>query len=228
MKKIFGLVLLAFALLTGNLKGQAAFSVASVTVDADTIDLDTGNVLTFTVKLVNLGNTPYSGFIQLFAAYNGGTNIYPWEYANIDSLMPILVGDTFSFDLHQDIVASDRYGGGDNIILIWPNTGNGAQTLDTASIHVFVRNLVSRLNPQEIDARVKVYPNPATEVLRFNWTDPTYRLEHVRLVNMAGQEVFSSHNAVQEIGLDGLPRGIYLLQLQYEDGLQGIFKVRIE
>lgn len=228
MKKISVLVLLFFAVFSGKMAAQAAFSVALLEADTDTIDLAMGDsVVSYTIKLVNQGNASFSGFIQIMASYNADPGVYPWEFTNIDAANPIAVGDTLTFT-HDDVVSADRYGGGDNIILVWPNAGSGAQILDTGSTHIFVRNLVSRQNPQELDKRVRVYPNPAREALRFLWVDPSYQLEQVRLVNALGQEVFSTHESVTEIQVEGLPEGLYFLELRYLDGMQGIFRVRVE
>ncbi len=64
----------------------------------------------------------------------------------------------------------------------------------------------------------KVYPNPAKSRLYFNFTDPTYEVYYMRVVNQLGKTIFMLPRPQLQSGLDisTLAKGTYFLQVTDE------------
>lgn len=230
MKKVFFPLFLVFLSVSGTLSAQLpALRIDSLTVDNDTIDVAQGETtFTYSYKITNVGTVPYSGSILSECIYSADPgNVWFWESVVYDSLLP---GQFITISNHTDNVldAPMRYSGGENIITVWPHSGSEAQIPDTTTIQVWILNITSRPEPQPIENRVSVFPNPVSDLLKLNWKNSGQSLEYVRLTNLSGQEIFSSDIQVAEVPVGHLPPGLYLLEINYSDGLRGFFRISKE
>lgn len=73
------------------------------------------------------------------------------------------------------------------------------------------------------DTHVKIYPNPATDVVEINNTsNTTYTINMVNLQGQLLQTLTSGPSSTTQVDLSQLPQGMYLLQLK--DGAQRFYK----
>jgi len=71
----------------------------------------------------------------------------------------------------------------------------------------------------------KVFPNPATSIL---FIEGIRTVSEVKILNMLGKSVFKQNPNADKVSIDisAIPRGIYILSIKYENGLE-IKKIRI-
>ena len=63
---------------------------------------------------------------------------------------------------------------------------------------------------------VSVYPNPASDVLKLNVLKQNYTLKNVEITDMQGRLLKNINQS--EIKISDLPKGLYLLQIEFENG----------
>lgn len=74
---------------------------------------------------------------------------------------------------------------------------------------------------RKTDSSVKVYPNPAKDVLQFSHHDAVIRLE---IFTLSGQKIRST-NQLEDLDISSLSPGIYMLNIQLNDGSQQLQKI---
>lgn len=83
----------------------------------------------------------------------------------------------------------------------------------------------------ENQLNIKVYPNPATDVLSLQYPDSETDHWTWQIVNLAGQRIrsgVSSGAPVDAISVAGLARGFYFVEIRGEQGKVGVSKLVIE
>jgi hypothetical protein len=172
-------------------------------------------------------NQPFQYKVNYFLSGNPGsvyTNyidliINPLTTNLIDTL---LADSTFtyipSFDsttiIYNDIATAARYGGGGGavVVVIWPiyrNTSVSSQ-MDKDSLKANIT--ASIINPIDWNPSIVFFPNPVNESLFFAYTDKTFKIEHVRLSNIWGQEILNIKGQPDIISTENLENGLYLLE----------------
>ena len=90
--------------------------------------------------------------------------------------------------------------------------GMGVDMTMVPNIEMLFSKAESGVENAVADNSVKVYPNPATEVLFMSET-----MVKVELVSVAGQVVYTGEN-VAEINVEALPAGVYMLTAENAEG----------
>ncbi len=89
----------------------------------------------------------------------------------------------------------------------------------------------SGLTDATTDMEISVYPNPATDVVNVNLPGLVGKTAEITLINTIGKVVlrqnFAEANATEQIELNNLPNGVYLLQVTSEGNLIGTKRVMI-
>lgn len=143
-------------------------------------------------------------------------------------LTNFVMGDTAYFSWHDTIVAVDgfEYTFGDNVSQFWIVPDSGASYVpDTTTFTFFIRNMVAGVESPALDRRLTVYPNPVGERLYLDFKEDAHKLRALQLTNLQGQVLLRETSALKSIDLSGLPAGMYLLDVRYNDGLRGSFRV---
>jgi Secretion system C-terminal sorting domain len=179
----------------------------------------------YTVVVENNGNNLLTGNCELQLRYNQ----YPlsrtrksWQAQNFE------VGelDTLHFIDTLSYLNLDRYKGGDNIIVIWPHTDNpGAQVPDTMDYGIYVTDLTGVQDPAAVDARIDIFPNPATDRLSIQYLENRNKLECVRIIGLDGKVQYESSKAVDHIDIGQLSAGLYFVEFKFKDGIYGAMRL---
>jgi hypothetical protein len=74
------------------------------------------------------------------------------------------------------------------------------------------------VNEYELSAKIKVYPNPVSDIL--NITSEKVVIESVSVYSLAGQQLISPTENFENIDVSSLSEGIYLLEIYTENGRQ--------
>lgn len=75
--------------------------------------------------------------------------------------------------------------------------------------------------------QLKVFPNPASGVIRLSFHNDNSKLAEVRLLDLTGRVVLEEKLISNSVNLDALPEGIYLIQLFLNKQLNSVAKVTI-
>ena len=209
-----------------------SWSQAKLTIESmwsspmDTVVYNNNNpVIYYTVVIKNIGNDKLDGACQMKTKYNLSPTEFSkvtWQVSNFE------VGQTDTVQFNDTIFSlnPNRYKGGDNIIVIWPHTDNpSAQAPDTTNYQIYVDNLTSASGPKIVEERIAFWPNPTNGILNINYLKGKNKIEYVRIVGVDGKLLQSYTSAVESVDLDGLAKGIYLLEIRFKDGLRATYRV---
>lgn len=181
-------------------------------------------IIAYTVVVENIGNNQLTGNCIIKFRYNQWTadiDKKSWQANNFE------VGQT-TIVTFQDTVfdlSSQRYKGGDNIIVIWPHSDNPAQAPDTTSHDIYITDMTGVLDPAQVAARVDVYPNPVADQLNIRYLDGKHRIECVRILGLDGKVYFASEQSVSAIDMGHLSSGLYFVEFKFKDGIYGALRV---
>jgi len=70
---------------------------------------------------------------------------------------------------------------------------------------------------------IKVYPNPATDLLNIDYSNIPGKINQLGIIDLTGKRVFeeitTEEKTLSQISVSGLPSGLYILQLETNNGL---------
>ena len=108
---------------------------------------------------------------------------------------------------------------------------NGAYTVMTSNNDGCSRlsgayNMVSLGIEKEITSGISIYPNPSNGLFTLNGNAANSKLQHVKVLNMMGSEIFSSNTTQSNMVVDiqHVPSGVYFIELHFNSGKE-VFKV---
>jgi hypothetical protein len=183
------------------------------------------SIIQWTVQVVNNGNAALNGAISIRAYHNADYSTW-YQKAEI-VVNNFEVGQSQLVNFNDTVRASDaRYGGGNNILVIWPHSDvPNIQVPDSTNADIYIDGVVGVKDPTVFFARVKAGPNPVSGSLRLVYLKDQHKLEYVRILNTAGQVLREYNQAVSTIGFDGLPDGLYLVEVRFKDGVGGTYRI---
>ena len=73
---------------------------------------------------------------------------------------------------------------------------------------------ISSINNYD-NIQLSIYPNPATEIVNVS---AEYKLEALTIFSITGQQLIYKVNTDNSIDFSQLPKGIYLLKVEFENG----------
>lgn len=187
----------------------------------------TSDMITYNLRLENVGGSAATGLVDIIFDYNQNGP------QNVLSLVIDLESGEFIDTSVTDVVLPPgqdaRYGGGGNIIVIWPKAEPDmmASAPDTAQTGIYIDTYVDSQDRIELESRLDLYPNPADQNLNIRYHKLNSVIEHIKVMDLTGRVHLYSEEALKEINLASLPSGLYLIDFKYRDGIQGVFKVTV-
>jgi hypothetical protein len=103
-----------------------------------------------------------------------------------------------------------------NCLIVFRSVAGSPETMNKRMYGA--TNSAAGLSSQTEAQRLKVYPNPASDVLMIS---STRRLNHIEVLDLTGQQVFETagqgHSSAH-VNISALPQGIYILKILYTHG----------
>jgi hypothetical protein len=192
---------------------------------SDTVDWQGGPyIVIYDCAMTSDTSDPFDGLINIRRRSNADTSL---RVAQVP-LTNFALGDTVHFSWHDTIFAIDSlpYHWGDNVAQLWIMPDSAASYApDTVTTRFYIRDLVFAVESPALASRLAVYPNPARQNLYLDFKEDAHKLRALQLTNLQGQVLLTASSAAKSLDLSGLPVGMYLLNVRYNDGLRGSFRV---
>ena len=128
-----------------------------------------------------------------------------------------------------EVVTTQNYLTGDNIVVIWPkadvpNSIGQTNQYIYKNLHV-LSNAISSIKEQKETETSYFYPQPANDQIYFN---PLQQIEEIRIFNILGEEVVAYDNLKSSVSVSHLPQGLYLLKMEKTNGEEQLQKLIIK
>lgn len=173
---------------------------------------DTINV-TFVPAIVNRG----FDFEPLFNIQAGRVRFTPID---------IIPGYTYSWDFgdgttNNQVIPEHVYTASGNYVVKLNITDGCAESLESLEIKVDLYTTVTRLKGSDI--KVKIYPNPASNVLNVALESENTSIKKLSIFNLTGQNIATiesdnKNTKQQKVQLDNLASGTYLIKIETDKG----------
>jgi hypothetical protein len=113
---------------------------------------------------------------------------------------------------------------GKNIVVIWPSALAVPPAFDTTVMEMTA--VPASVGVEEIkdNSEISVYPVPARDLLNIRFLKKENVLEHVRILDILGKEVYSSPEAVSSINTSRFPTGVYFLYFQFKNRPSAVYR----
>jgi hypothetical protein len=221
MKKVFILLVLAFAGFNPLLKGQ----ISSLGIDSFNYSIPTtvnfNSSYTFSVNVVNYGPSPYNGSLDIGYAIPSPTAVAIYDTSSSHfTNMSLAVGaeqpDT------NTITIDGRFKSGINTVVIWPKSTTDVITHDSLKVNIYVTGSFGIANYYE--PRPIVFPNPMKNRLYIANMDPNFVIERVRIWNVLGTPVYEG-SFKGSLDVTSLASGAYTVEFTDTMGRHARYKI---
>ncbi len=219
MKKV---LLAIFALsLSSSVFAQTNISITNVTL-IDTAYLN--QTIPMSISFTNNAATDFTGTLAAKATVQGT----PINDLITGSSFTIAASATTQFTGLQFLISvSNSFTLGDNVVVIWPVAMSAVDTLigDTVQEHVHVL-FPNGVNDLKLNSELFVGSVSKNQIVIFNQTQIAiaesniYDLNGKRIENLSGDR--------NQIQLENISSGIYLLEIKLNDGRKGTFKIIVQ
>ena len=109
---------------------------------------------------------------------------------------------------------------GDNIVVVWPQTRSVAPiTTDSITFNVFFYSLVMDVGDNPVQKLLTLHPNPSKDFLMLG-TAKNVIIQQVRILDLTGKEIIRNTKCDTLIPTSGLSPGIYLVQVELNNGIR--------
>lgn len=218
VRKVILSLLFVSLLCIGSLRAQVSFFLTwdSVNVPAPNVQASNDTVL-YTLTLNN--GTGSQFFDSLY--FHLRTSLGTWVIASFDSTLIAPFGTkTFSF---RDSTLSSRYGGGVNVVVIWPTSPSQIQTdslIDSLTI------LLVDVDPLFSEAiGIDVFPIPSQMEIFFRQHDHSAIVISTEIQNLEGQVLRRIRGLPDSLSVAELPSGMYFIRFLDDLGRNTVIKV---
>lgn len=222
MRRTILIAALFFAMMSsvGTVCGQAAFNVNFDSlnfIQPSTVGL--GDTVTYDVTVVNNTASDFFGQISWLRRVDGG----PIDTIFTDQFQDTLPAFSNRPYVLTDSVLASRFGGGINVVVVWPTAPN-VTTLDSA---VGILNVTGVGIPERIrdGYPISVFPNPTRGSIRFQTQFSPLQVRETILMDQQGRVLHSQARLPSEMSLEGFAAGIYFIEVRLRDGAVRRFKV---
>lgn len=120
-------------------------------------------------------------------------------------------------------VTTPSFSIGGNGVVIWPRAPD-ADAVDSISKNVIVIDPVGIENPWEQFEALTLFPNPAKDLLFWQFGGKSVLAEYVRLSDIHGQLIYEESNT-QQLNLSTYAKGIYFLEVTLDNERSKTFKI---
>ena len=212
MKKLITLLtgILIFASLSQSQNLGIDSTKQNLTNLPDTIFINDN--FSHTIHITNFSSTPLTGNIYLMGAVDSAGTYISTDTLGIKPVNAFGLADTISFNYSEIYNFANSYKLGGNIVVVWPVADFGT-TKDTLSKPVYIK-ASTNIN-KFIEKSINVYPNPFIDNIRIE-SNIKNTIIHVKVFDINGKLILSRSYS-QEIDLSGEPKGIYFLELLFDD-----------
>lgn len=223
MKRLITKYCILFVLLTGLANAQPHLRVSSLINWPDTAYQN--QVFPVETVVENIGTAVYQAPLQI--VLKADSNVFSYLFYNSTQTITILPGDTVHLSMPGGyLFDSSVFKPGNNVVVVWPFTTQSA-AIDTFQTVVYFNNLGTQgLNDPKPIPGLSIYPNPAqAETYIYS---PTSGLERVRIMDAFGREISTipgNRQHKMNLPLEGLPAGIYLLEIFGTAGDKSIYRI---
>ena len=178
-----------------------------------------GDSITYAIDVVNNSSTDFFGKISFMRKVDNG----PADTIFTDLFSDTLPGFSSRSYFLEDTVFANRFGGGINVVVAWPTAPN-VTTLDSA---IGTLNVTGVGIPESIHNAypITVFPNPTVGSIRFQTQFSPLLARETILLDQQGRTLRSQSRIPSELSLEGLPAGIYFIEIRMRDGAVRRFKV---
>lgn len=179
---------------------------------------DFNDTLNFRFFIQNIGSDTLFNQIGINQTVNGGQ-------LRVDSLPLQIIppGGVIQSNLFDSIQAG-RYGGGINVVVIWPSAANTI-TSDSAEAEINVNALSNILNADFPPSNWSLFPNPTSGYLRIQTDIEDYLIAETSVIAMDGRLLQKIKGIPTQIDLGNLPDGMYWLKIGLKDGRAKYFRL---
>ena len=223
MKRLITKYCILFVLLTGLANAQPHLRVSSLINWPDTAYQN--QVFPVETVVENIGTAVYQAPLQI--VLKADSNVFSYLFYNSTQTITILPGDTVHLSMPGGyLFDSSVFKPGNNVVVVWPFTTQSA-AIDTFQTVVYFNNLGTQgLNDPKPIPGLSIYPNPAqAETYIYS---PSSGLERVRIMDAFGREISTipgNRQHKMNLPLEGLPAGIYLLEIFGTAGDKSIYRI---
>lgn len=223
MKRLITKYCILFVLLTGLANAQPHLRVSSLINWPDTAYQN--QVFPVETVVENIGTAVYQAPLQI--VLKADSNVFSYLFYNSTQTITILPGDTVHLSMPGGyLFDSSVFKPGNNVVVVWPFTTQSA-AIDTFQTVVYFNNLGTQgLNDPKPIPGLSIYPNPA-QAETFIYS-PSSGLERVRIMDAFGREISTipgNRQHKMQLPLEGLPAGIYLLEIFGTAGDKSIYRI---
>lgn len=204
----------------GSVRGQISFNVNYDSINfLQPTTAGFGDSLTYAIDVVNVSNTDFFGKVSFLRKVNNGP---------VDTIFTDSIDDTLAAGFNRpylltDTVLAARFGGGINVVVVWPTAPN-VTTVDSAFGTLTVTGLGI---PEDVHNAypIVVYPNPTAGKIRFQTQFSPLLAQETTLMDQQGRTLRSLKRIPSELSLEGIPAGVYFVEVRMRDGAIRRFKV---
>ena len=215
MKKLILNIVLFFACTAGWSQSGISISFGHTGVQlTDTVMM--GDTISVNCWIVNTGNDILSGHIHINAALYDST-LGQINDRVIGGQGPVFIypGDSipFSQNMLYEVVATQYYNGGGNIVVIWPRL---ADPVTQNNQHIYNDVFVNGYSPFTGISNVQAlttpicFPQPAKNSLTFNQEK---KISKINIYNVLAEKILSKSVLNNSCNISELKSGIYILEM---------------
>jgi hypothetical protein len=218
-KNLLITLLIAFSCAVGGLKGQIVFQLSYDSLNFPNPSTQSyGGMVRYTFNIQNISTATFTDSLHILIKTDSISIDTLVSYDTI-TIPPqgVFVVDTL------DSVVPTRYGGGINVLVIWPTSPSFVAT-DSITDTLFVL-IASREEGFGKEPAVDVFPVPSQMQLFLRPRDPYPSIKETRMLNATGQLIRREDGLPHQIHMEDLPGGIYFIWIEAEDG--GTAKIKV-
>ena len=130
-----------------------------------------------------------------------------------DSLSPM---QTRAYQVTNYSFTPAAYNAGHDVVIVWPISNSAAHvdSLRDSTYFVCTAGILDNRNEKPFN----IFPNPAKEVLYFQFNDAKTALKEVRIFDIIGQEINRYHPTQNSVPINTLSHGFYSIEFLLKDG----------
>ncbi len=215
------LTLLLFAALgLGRGYSQFTFHITWDSINVPAPDIQGENdTVRYTLTINNLSNVQFfdSMFFQL------RTTVGVFQIASFDSISIPPNGSTVVSFLDSTATIGAKYGGGINIVVVWPTSPSPMVTDSLRDTLTIIK--VGVHDPWVGGPVIDVFPVPAEAMVFLRCREPRVEVAATELQNMVGQVIQRFPGLPASIPLSHCPKGMYFIRVEDEHGRTSTFKI---
>lgn len=183
-----------------------------------------GYIVIYACTMTSDTSDPFNGTINIRRRAPVDTSL---RVAQVP-LSNFVQGDTADFQWYDTIFAIDnvQYFLGDNLMQFWiiPDSGAG-YVPDTVTIGFYIKDVLNATDARALARRLALYPNPVNQRLHLDFREEAHKLQAIQVTNLQGQVLQAASSPVKQLDFSGLPAGMYLVDVRYQDGVRGTYRV---